>query len=43
MKEFKVGLRFEMYYWYADYAVCFDFATFIDPVEYNLIATTKLE
>ena len=43
MKEFRVGLKFDFYYWYADYAVCLDFAMYIDPVDYNLMSATKLE
>ena len=43
MVEFTAGLKFEMYYWYADQAVCLDMAVFIKPTDFNIVSATKLE
>lgn len=43
MKEYTVGLKFEVYYWYKDAAMCINMAMFITPTEFDLISASQLE
>jgi len=43
MSEFTFGGKFQFYYWYKSYAICFNFAAFVTPTDYNVISASKLE
>ena len=43
MVEFTVGMKFEMYYWYASQAVCLDMGIVIAPTDFNIVSASKVE
>ena len=43
MAEYTIGLKFEIYYWYADQALCVSSGLFITPADFTLVSTSKLE